>query len=236
MPVLTAAAWHVPWHNDCSFPRISSMPRKAGPCSVAMDTPSPSCHWPWWAGTMIHRDQREEHQDDLNPAEKGRATSLEQCQSQPWGPFSMKLIVFWQNGRGKTLKNLFDVPGPQSCWGIKESPAPHLSSSLLTKVGLLTCITSCIPANANFHAQLTGKCLQWQLWERFTCFFCLAIESDITPDCTRGGSCSVMCQAVPPSTKQKEQAGFSCTVSPTFPTEKNLSLCQGILESTQGIS
>lgn len=187
------------------------MPREAGPCLIAVETPSPFCHlsrlqWPWWAGTMIHRDQREECQDDLNPAEKGRATPLEQCQPQPWGPLSMKLTDCWQNGRGKTLKKLFDVPGPPSCWCIEESPAPYLSSSLLSKVGLLTCITSHIPANAqNFHAKLTGKFLQWQLWDRFTCLFCLAFESDTTPGCTRVDPVQWCVRLFPPAPGRKSR-------------------------------
>lgn len=80
------------------------MSREAGPCSIAMDIPSPSSHlsrlhWPWWAGTMTHRHQREEHQDDLNPAEKGKATSLEQWQSPALGPSLNEaywLLTKWQ--------------------------------------------------------------------------------------------------------------------------------------------
>lgn len=234
MPVLTAAAaWHAPWHKNSSFPGISlEMPREARLYLIAMDTPSPSCHlsrlhWPWWAGTTVHGDQREEHQDGLNPEEKGRATSLEQCQSQLWGPLPVKLTGCWQNGSRKILKKLFDV---QSLADATSLLHPSSAAACLPKWGYW---------HVSPHAYLQMPSISMPKWlengsyekgshaysARPLCQTWLLNAQDVDP---------LQCCASSPSTKQKEQSGFSCTGSLTFPIgKKSLTLSRDLGEHTR---
>lgn len=123
---------------------------------------------------MIHRRQKEEHQDDVSPAEKGRETSLEQCQSL--GPSLNEaywLLTKWQGkDAGKVIlcakSPVLLIHEGVSCSPSQQQPA--------RQSGAITCITSSTPANAQyFYAKLTGKLLQWQPMRKVHMFILLGL-------------------------------------------------------------